>query len=215
MVFRVPTGEISGYIMNMSQPPESPLSRLARLRGGGKPASPPPEPPTATPRAGRLPRRALLLGGGVAVLLIAGAIGYRNLTRPAPCPAEAKLTGPACAVDGDTLHLGGHLTGRRCSGGELVRLWGINAPESGTPGHRKSQDALQSLVADRTVSCAAVDKDDHGRTVARCCAAGQDLSFSQAANGWAWDYAKYSKGAYAGAEASARKDGRGIWGAGE
>jgi endonuclease YncB( thermonuclease family) len=160
----------------------------------------------------RLPRPSFLSALALLAVLIAGWFGTRE---SAPCPTDAKLTGPACAVDGDTLHLDGHLTGRRCSGGDLVRLWGINAPESGTPGHRKSQESLQSLVAGRNIACAAVDKDDHSRTVARCCAAGQDLSFSQAANGWAWDYAKYSKGAYAGAEAAARKDGRGIWGAGE
>lgn len=213
MVFRVqPIGGL-GYIMNMSPSPQNLLGRLARLRGGGKPAPRGKKPPPPAPRrGGRLPRPSFLSALALLAVVIAGWFGYD--TSP-PCPTETQLTGPACAVDGDTLHLGGHLTGRRCSGGQLVRLWGINAPESGTPGHRKSRDALQFLVAGRTIACAAVDTDDHKRTVARCCAAGQDLSFSQAANGWAWDYAKYSKGAYASAEAAARKDGRGIWGAGE
>ena len=213
MVFRVPAGEILGYIMNMSPLPNAALSRLARLRGG-RPSTPRGKQPTPPPprRGVRLPRPSFLSALALLAVVIAGWFGYDD---SAPCPADAKLTGPACAVDGDTIHLGGHLTGRRCSGGDLVRLWGINAPESGTPGHRKSQDALQSLVAGRKIACAAVDKDDHSRIVARCCAGGQDLSFSQAANGWAWDYAKYSKGAYAEAEAAARKDGRGIWGAGE
>ncbi|WP_198148249.1 thermonuclease family protein [Elstera litoralis] len=199
--------------MNMSPPPDPILSRLARLRGGRRQPAPRGKTPAPPSRGGlRLPRPSFLSALALLAVLIAGWFGYDD---SAPCPTDAKLTGPACAVDGDTLHLGGHLTGRRCSGGELVRLWGINAPESGTPGHRKSQDALQSLVAGRTIACSAVDRDDHSRTVARCCAAGQDLSLSQAAGGWAWDYAKYSKGAYAGAEAAARKEGRGIWGAGE
>ncbi len=212
MVFRVqPRGGL-GYIMNMSPSHNPILSRLARLRARSKPAArgKMPAPP---PRRGlRLPRPSFLSALALLAVLIAGWFGYDD---SAPCPTEAKLTGPACAVDGDTIHLGGTLTGRRCSGGDLVRLWGINAPESGTPGHRKSQDALQSLVAGRKIACAPVGTDDHSRTVARCCVGGQDLSFSQAANGWAWDYAKYSKGAYAEAEAAAKKEGRGIWGVGE
>lgn len=200
--------------MNMPNP----LARLARLKSGPAPArskraAPPPAPPGPPPRR-RWPRPSFLSALALAAVIAAGWFGTRPDDTP-PCPGDTALTGPACAVDGDTLSLGGHVTGQRCGGGQLVRLWGINAPESGTPGYRQSRAALQSLVKGRTVACQRIDTDDHNRPVARCCTAKADLSHAQARAGWAWDYVKYSKGAFAAAEADAKRDGLGIWGKGE
>ncbi len=195
-----------GYIMNMNPL----LSRLARLRGGPRRLPP----PAAPGRRRFLPRPSFLSALALIAVLAVGWWGVPDSAAP-PCPGDPKLTGPACAVDGDTLSLGGTLTGQRCGGGQLVRLWGVNAPESGTPGYRQSRAALQSLVAGRTVACQRVETDDHNRPVARCCTATADLSHAQTRAGWAWDYPKYSKGSFAAAEAAAKQDGLGIWGKGE
>jgi endonuclease YncB( thermonuclease family) len=82
-------------------------------------------------------------------------------------------------VDGDTL---------RC-GDERVRLHGIDAPEM--PGHcRPGRDCvdgdpyastahLRMLAGRGALMCERVDVDNYGRTVARCEAAGVDLSCGQ------------------------------------
>jgi endonuclease YncB( thermonuclease family) len=66
-----------------------------------------------------------------------------------------------------------------------IRLYGIDAPEmpdhcrkgrrctTGNP--FKSKDHLESLTRDR-VTCAAIEIDGYGRTIARCKSKGKDLS---------------------------------------
>lgn len=189
------------------------LSRLARLRRGPHPRRRPP--PAAAPvRRLFLPRPSFLSALALLAVLAVGWWGVPVSNTP-PCPGDPKLIGPACAVDGDTISLSGRLTGQRCADGQLVRLWGINAPEAGTPGYRQSRAALQSLMAGQTIACQAVDRDDHNRPVARCCTATNDLAHAQVRAGWAWDYPKYSKGAFAAAEVEAKQQGIGIWGKGE
>jgi endonuclease YncB( thermonuclease family) len=95
----------------------------------------------------------------------------------------------SCAVsnvtDGDTL---------RC-GERRVRLYGIDAPE--LPGHCRpgrrctpgdpyaSTANLRRLVGAGALQCEQKDIDAYGRTVARCSAAGQDLSCGQVEGGFA------------------------------
>lgn len=88
------------------------------------------------------------------------------------------------AVDGDTL---------RCARIGRVRVAAIDAPEM--PGHcRKGRactpgDALASkaglaaLVRGRAVRCTPSGRDHYGRIIARCTAAGVDLSCEQVRRG--------------------------------
>lgn len=121
-------------------------------------------------------------------------------------------SGPAEAIDGDTLMLGGHLR---------VRLWGIDAPErsqtcEGSAGAyecgRDASASLAALLRDRTVTCVPKDRDRYGRTVATCSTeeAG-DIGSAMVAAGWAIDWPKYSKGRYAAEQAEAKAAKRGIW----
>lgn len=106
-----------------------------------------------------------------------------------PAPAVVSANSFACndmrVVDGDTL---------RC-GKRRVRLAGIDAPEM--PGHcRKgrectpgdpyaSTDNLKRLVEAGPLQCTEEDVDHYGRTIARCRAAGVDVSCQQIADGQA------------------------------
>lgn len=114
------------------------------------------------------------------------------------------------AVDGDSLRLAGI----------EYRLWGIDAPEWRQTCEQDSRSwhcgraaarALRALLRDRELHCETVDRDRHGRAVARCRAGGVDINDWMVRQGWAIDYTRYSDGAYAPAEAEARAAGRGIW----
>lgn len=145
------------------------------------------------------------------------AIAALALFGVGPIPADARtwLTPAALVVvvDGDTLTLGG----------ERVRLWGIDAPESGQPCERdgklydcgaSAQAALLEMLAGRDLWCEARDRDRYGRTVAACrigAPDGPDLGAGLVRAGWAIDYRRYSKGRYARDEASARRAGLGLW----
>jgi len=52
--------------------------------------------------------------------------------------------------------------------GQRVRLWGIDAPEMGSPGGEAAKDMLEALTAGRTLVCVEKDIDRYGRTVAQC-----------------------------------------------
>ncbi|OYX33545.1 MAG: hypothetical protein B7Y99_07225 [Caulobacterales bacterium 32-69-10] len=125
--------------------------------------------------------------------------------------APAAVTGPARVVDGDTFSVGA----------ERLRLWGVDAPE----GRQACQDAkgqgyacgdvardqLIRLIGGRIVRCEIRDRDPYGRAVSRCMAASTDLGGAMVRAGWAVDYAQFSRGAYASAEAEARRARRGLW----
>jgi endonuclease YncB( thermonuclease family) len=125
------------------------------------------------------------------------------------------LVGQASVIDGDTIEIHG----------ERVRLWGIDAPESGqTCGDwRCGQHAANELAAwlgERTVICTPLDTDRFGRIVAMCGAiyrsgdekaVGQDIGSWLVQHGWALDYERYSNGTYASEQAEAQAARRGIW----
>lgn len=125
--------------------------------------------------------------------------------------APAQVTGPARVVDGDTFSVGG----------ERVRLWGVDAPE----GRQICQDAtgqgyacgdvaheqLVGLIDGRVVRCEVRDRDPYGRAVSRCQVGSTDLGEAMVRGGWAVDYVQFSRGAYASAEAEARRTRRGLW----
>lgn len=126
-------------------------------------------------------------------------------------PAQLGLVGAARAIDGDTIEIAG----------ARVRLWGIDAPESdqlctdgagaGRFAGEGAQAHLAALLHDTAVTCEALYEDRYGRTVARCTAHGAEIAARMVADGWAWDYARYSDGAYAPEEDAARARNIGVW----
>jgi endonuclease YncB( thermonuclease family) len=122
------------------------------------------------------------------------------------------LIGQASVIDGDTIEIDG----------TRIRLFGIDAPESDQLCRneeselfrcgQKASNALFDFIARRPVECIEVDRDRYKRAVAVCTVAGADIADWLVRNGLALDWPKYSKGAYAAAQAEAKREGRGMWG---
>ena len=113
--------------------------------------------------------------------------------------------------DGDTFSVSG----------EVIRLWGIDAPEHKQPCWRGSveyacgveaRSYLQSLIDPATLTCEIKPRaKKETRTVALCRVKGKDLAQMMVRAGWALDYRQFSQGAYAPDEAEARTNKRGLW----
>jgi endonuclease YncB( thermonuclease family) len=92
--------------------------------------------------------------------------------------------------DGDTVKFGK----------QLIRLFGIDAPEKLQPCDDGkwfpgplATDALVRIIAGRPVSCRQVDYDrKNNRPVAQCYAGDDDLQEQMVLAGWAWAYTQYS-----------------------
>lgn len=111
------------------------------------------------------------------------------------------LRGPVVRVrDGDTLELAGR----------VVRLQGVAAPELHEPLGAASRAALERLVAGRPVACESDGSRSHGRIVAVCRVAGEDLGAQLVAIGLARDCPRFSLGRYAAAERAAAERGATI-----
>jgi endonuclease YncB( thermonuclease family) len=123
--------------------------------------------------------------------------------------AEARPTGPAIVIDGDTIDVAG----------ERVRLFGIDAPELGqtcTANARRwrcgqqAATALAKKIGTRSVSCAGKGHDQYGRTLAVCRVGRTNLNAWLVTSGWALAYREYSTD-YVAEEDAARAGGKGMW----
>ncbi len=100
-----------------------------------------------------------------------------------------QLQGAARVVDGDTLRVAG----------ERVRLFGIDAPESGQPCRdggdcgAQSKAHLEALIGGRDVTCVPEDVDRYGRVVATCRVDGADLNRAMVRDGQAMPYTDFSR----------------------
>ena len=120
------------------------------------------------------------------------------------------VVGPAKVIDGDTIVVAG----------ELVRLHGLDAPELDQifwwRGERiacgmMALAALEALTAGMELRCRVVERDRHGRLVAKVFSPdGVDLGRRLVLAGWALAYRQYSTD-YVDAEAEARRARRGLW----
>jgi endonuclease YncB( thermonuclease family) len=103
---------------------------------------------------------------------------------------------------------------------QLIRLHGIDAPELDRPfwwqgqklmGGMMALAALEVLTSGVKVGCEVVERDRHGRIVAKVFApGGVDVSRRLVSAGWALAYRRYSTD-YIGAEDEAREAKRGMW----
>jgi endonuclease YncB( thermonuclease family) len=119
------------------------------------------------------------------------------------------LTGRAKVIDGDTIVVAD----------QLVRLYGIDAPELDQTFSWRGQQiacgtmslaALEALIAGVKVRCEVVERDRHGRLVAKAFSPnGVDIGRRLVSAGWALAYRRYSTD-YVAAEDEARKARRGM-----
>jgi len=123
-------------------------------------------------------------------------------------PVQA-LTGVARVVDGDTLALRG----------QNIRLFGMDAPEKAQRCDVSGRNwacgvwatqKLRDIVGTGRLNCRQVDTDRHQRPVAVCHINGRDIAAEMVRAGAAVAYIKYSAD-YAGHEAEAKREKRGIW----
>lgn len=123
------------------------------------------------------------------------------------------LVGRASVIDGDTIEIHG----------ERVRFNGIDAPESAqlcqdAKGHdyrcgQVAAKALDKFLSQlRPTRCDFVERDRYGRFVGDCYRAdGQSVAKWLVRNGHAMDWPRYSNGAYADDQATAKSARLGIW----
>ena len=126
----------------------------------------------------------------------------------------APLNGNAEAIDGDTLTLeavSGHRT--------VVRLVGLEAPElfqdcRDTDGPwacgRTAKQALDDLVAGRTLACVPCGHASDGAVTALCRDGDRDIGAAMVRTGLATSHAFFSNALHA-AQVDARLAGRGLW----
>jgi endonuclease YncB( thermonuclease family) len=154
----------------------------------------------------------------------AGAAGYfgpgilRKLPFPQPASAlqlrsAETLVGRASVIDGDTIEIHG----------ERIRFNGVDAPESsqlckngrGTDYHCGAQSAnalADFLAASSPTRCEFVERDQYGRYVGNCSRTdGESVQRWLVRGGYAMDWPRYSRGAFAKEQSAAKSEGVGIW----
>lgn len=104
-------------------------------------------------------------------------------------------------IDGDTFVADGH----------IIRIWGIDAPESNEPTYRISGWLLQSLIKDKVLNCKPIYVDKYKRDVMQCYSEGIDIGSVMVKFGMAKDHKRYSAGYYQPEEKEAKSKKRGIW----
>lgn len=152
----------------------------------------------------------LLLGGA---LLVAAALATRGSGPVAVQPGgqDLVLAGRVVRViDGDGARL------RLDSGPIEVRLYGIDAPELRAPRGREARQALEKILARRSVEVVPVSQDQYERMVAVLLVDGQSAGELMLERGHAWAYRQHlgqveGDERYCQLEAEARTARRGLW----
>jgi micrococcal nuclease len=140
------------------------------------------------------------------------AVAAQAATKPkkakAPPPEPQELTGQVSRiVDGDTLWL------KTAADSEpvVVRIEGIDAPESCQPGGSESTQALTKLALNRNVTVRVATKDEYGRSVGKVFDGGTDIGDRMVRDGYAWSMRfKYDRGPYIAEERMAQALKRGL-----
>jgi endonuclease YncB( thermonuclease family) len=124
--------------------------------------------------------------------------------------AAEVIAGRASVIDGDTIEIRG----------ERIRLFGIDAPETGQhcmdgegKPYRCGQKAalvLDSRIGEGVVTCEVQDTDRYRRKVAICRVFGEDLGAWMVGLGWAVAYRSFTT-RYVPAEQLAQNTKAGLW----
>lgn len=99
---------------------------------------------------------------------------------------QPEISGPVRVIDGDTIDIDG----------SRVRLWGIDAPEAGTPAGNAATAFLHALTAGKWITCRDNGTRSYGRIVAQCFIGNVDIADVLVDAGHARDWPKFSGGHY-------------------
>lgn len=143
---------------------------------------------------------------GVAVLGLAlGAVAATKKPPPKPVVVSGTVSR---VVDGDTLWL---KTEGDATAPLVVRLEGIDAPESCQVGGQEATAALTDLALGRSVTVRVAARDEHGRTVGKVYDGDKDLGNRMVRDGRAWSSRyKFDRGPYVAEERLALALRRGL-----
>ena len=128
--------------------------------------------------------------------------------------SHARLTGTVVKVsDGDTATVRD-----RDSKRHTIRLFAIDAPENGQDFSQPSKSNLSSLILNKPVCVAIIEKDQYRREVGIIYLDGDDVNLAQVSAGLAWHYKNHQhqqsatdRWMYSKAEDQARSASRGLW----
>lgn len=105
--------------------------------------------------------------------------------------------------------------------GKEIRIWGIDAPELtqtcrngfwwSYPCGKRSKAFLRQILRENAPVCQTITIDRYGRHISRCKVKGRDLGALMVKSGWALDFERFSRGAYAAEQMDAKQKGRGLW----
>ena len=158
------------------------------------------------------------------VFLILIAVSLAAILAPGT-DARADAQGPACIVDGDTMHLGGRRAQTECIGGIPVILYGVEAPDLDQlciDADRRAWrcglaagSALLRFTRGKLVTCKGNSRDRQGRLIAVCSTdTVADLGREMVLSGMAFANSAQSK-KYLPEQGMAKNAARGIWRAGD
>lgn len=150
------------------------------------------------------------------VLVACSVVGVHAATKKPkkaqPPPEPTELTGQVSRiVDGDTLWL------KTAADAEpaVIRIEGIDAPESCQPGGADATQALTKLVLNRNVTVRIVARDEFARIVGKVFDGTVDVGDRMVRDGHAWSARfKYDRGPYVAEERMAIALKRGLHGEG-
>ena len=148
------------------------------------------------------------------VVLASLALGVTAAPKKAAPPAKPVVIEGSVSrvVDGDTLWLKAEGDGEPPV---VVRIEGIDAPESCQPGGAEATAALTALALGRKVSVRVVARDEHGRVIGKVLDGQRDLGDRMVRDGQAWSSRyQYDRGPYVSEERMALALKRGLHAAG-
>lgn len=128
---------------------------------------------------------------------------------PAQPPQQSENVKVVGVIDGDTIKV--LVEGQQVK----IRLYGIDAPESGQAFGTQAQTALKQITSGRKITIKTIDTDRYGRTVALIYADGISVNEVLVSSGYAWVYHQYCKQSFCSAlkekEVSAKNNKSGLW----
>lgn len=145
-------------------------------------------------------------------MILAAAVLVSMLAGVSVAAEPTVLNGKVVAVsDGDTLRV------LDASGTQhVVRLRGIDAPETRQAFGTKARERLAKLTMGKAVTVEVHDRDRFGRSVGVVEVAGENVNERLVADGMAWHYARFDKSReLAAAQREAKAAKRGLWADGD